>query len=161
MHIIHLNATSSLPFLYSSSLSLSLLVSFLLIVHRFLHLLAHARERERNKRRDAFLTRERERERKEQCQIAMGSSVDESKKKENLMKNCLTKSIYFYPQKWFIQPLMPTRNLITCRVLNTYHIRPHWFIQISYSYSFDPIASKQNRPRRREKDGWKVNESQS
>lgn len=62
------------------------------------------------------------------------------------MKNCLTKSIYFYPQKWFIQPLMPTRNLITCRVLNTYHIRPHWFIQLVIRTHLIPsLASRIDR----------------
>lgn len=161
MHIIHLNATSSLPFLYSSSLSLSLLVSFLLIVHRFLHLLAHARERERNKRRDAFLTRERERERKEQCQIAMGSSVDESKKKENLDEE-LFNEIYLFLSSKVIHTTTNTHeksNHVSCVKYLSYP--PSLIHTISYSYSFDPIASKQNRPRRREKDGWKVNESQS
>ena len=160
MHIIHLNATSSLPFLYSSSLSFSLLVSFLLIVHRFLHLLAHARKRERTKRRDAFLMRERKRE-KGTVPDSDGIKCWWIKKKENLDEE-LFNEIYLFLSSKVIHTTTNAHeksNHVSCVKHLSYP--PSLIHTISYSYSFDPIASKQNRPRRREKDGWKVNESQS
>ena len=114
--------------------------------------------------RPPFLASSRPRERKREKGTVPDSDGIKCwwiKKKENLDEE-LFNEIYLFLSSKVIHTTTNTHeksNHVSCVKHLSYP--PSLIHTISYSYSFDPIASKQNRPRRREKDGWKVNESQS